>query len=188
MKWYMLTLLSFSLSAMQLQRTFSTDPLRDSLKCALMDNDESLPTKLTTLLPIALDRQYALLGLPLSEAARLLLLGAIEEYWYCAMLKSPRAGIESLTFGLRRLNESYGLSLLQSSFTLMLNRLKKRLLLSQLPKVLAVVDEMPSFEKLPRLQSLIASFLVGEQLEQPYRSLCEGIKPPIRVDLPLTRH
>ena len=85
MKRFLILLLPISLVASELhtlRRCYSMHPLVDKLKWALLDDADDLAECLENGLPYALDRQFVLLGLEMSDEVECVLLEAIEDQWY----------------------------------------------------------------------------------------------------------
>ncbi len=197
-----LSLLSVNLRAMQrnmMCRTYSMNPAVDSLKTALMDDDtEAMEERLGRCLPQALDRQYVLLGLNMSEEARQRLLNKIGEYWYRRIQLHPTAGLDDLFSGLKTLKTSYGLENLGYSFKWLLTRLKRKVLqcrkVKRSKKLTEQAQKIPAYDAAPRLQSilghLVATMVRQDDLEglpEECLALTYKAKPIIHVDLPFTR-
>ncbi len=179
-----------------LRRTYSIHPAVDSLKEALMDDEtELINERLDQCLPQALDRQYALLGLTLSQDARLRLLTFIEAYWFKRITEHPATGLDSFMFDLKRLDESYGLKNLTPHFKIMLSSLKAALLAHKALQSSEVyrsqVASIPAYSNGPSLRSLAAFMLADEIVQEIVDDLPPELEEVVRrkplVDLPFSR-
>ncbi len=197
MKRFLFLLLPFSLYAMEehkLIRTYSINILVDSLKEDLIEGDlEVLEDSLCDYLPQSLDRQYALLGLPLSQEVHTLLLKKIQDYWYEEIGSHPGRGISLLLFCLKTMSSSYDLSELDPSFLTMLTNLKRALLKTELvsnnKELRDQVNCIPAQSSLLRLTVILGHFIghdedMYEELHGDYQAVIDEANPTIYVDLP----
>lgn len=112
-----------------IQRTYSTNPAADSLKCALLRGNLEHVKNRIGVLPLGIDYQYVYFALARSPEVSTFFLESLFSHWLERVQDHPSAALESIIAGLKRLSQSFRLNELDHGFRLMLAKLRRSVLM-----------------------------------------------------------
>ena len=171
---------SSSQKASVLKRSYSTNPVADVLKSALLMGDlKTVKTKIG-LLPIGVDYQYVYLGLAQTSEVCTFFLEAMFSYWFERIRNNPCESLEALIGGLERLSRSYPVKELDHGFRIMLVKLRRMVLL---------IPDVASSKKLSAHARQIPDYSFDEntlQMQSAYLAAMQGYFDNLSEDI-LTR-